>query len=188
MAKEKTGGKYPKGDSRRFFERRYKNYDWNTFYEIAASHAKEFNGRDLNDKTVHLAFTIGLGKFIRYSTDFCGELNGYMVSAAALKTYKKIKKINSHRNGPHYMEHLIPVDQFTRELLANPTVENAKRLYKAQRIVYTLREEVKEYQGRDSIYGKDFDRHRTDSQIKRFKKDYGIVKLPDMPEGGKKDG
>ena len=168
--------KYPKKDSRRFFEQRCQVYDWRKIHRIAAAIAKEFSGQEIEDDTVKWALKIGLGTFIRYSTDFCGEINGYIVTAKAKKKYEEMGRIDAHVTGPHYMEHLIPIGQFTRELIKNPSLENVKKLYKKQQILYTLRTERKEYDKEP------FKSYRSNKDIAKFKIKYGVRDLPDMPE------
>ena len=175
MAKDKQDrkkSKYPKGDFRRFFETRGPA-DWKAVYEFAASIAACFSGRDMDDKTVNFAFRCVKG-FFRYTSEFLGEKNGYLISAAALRKYQKSGVINARKDGPHFMEHLIPIGQFARELAANPTAENAEKLYAKQRLVFTLRTEQAEYEGRGSRYGKTFKSSRGDGEIKQFKDDYAI--------------
>ena len=176
-----TTSKYPTKDHRRFFEKRCQSYDWEKMFSIIAAVAKEFSGQDAEDPTIKMAMRIGLGPFIRYSTDFCGELNGYLATAGALKAYNKIGRINPYKKtnepvGPHFMEHLIPVSQFTQEIIANPTIENIRKMFKKQRIVYVLRTEQKKYDVGD------FKKKRSDKDIKAFKATYGITDLPDTPE------
>ena len=135
---KKTDGtpksKYPENDFRRsLFERKFKQFEWEKFYHIAHVLAKEFSEQDLEDPTIKKALRCSLYMFVRFTSEFCGELTGYLVTAEALKVYNKIGRINARKDGPHYMEHLIPVDQFTRELVANPTLENVKKLYKKPR-------------------------------------------------------
>jgi len=166
----KVESKYPKKDSRRIFEKG-QFYDWEKIYNIAAVIAKEFAGYDLEDKSVKMSLSRCLGSLIRYSTDFCGELNGFEISAAAKEKYIDMGRIDWSKNGPHYMEHLIPIKQFTDELIKNHDLENVKKLYKKQRIVITLRDEQKKYDtGSFKIY-------RSDKDIKEFKIKYGVTKF-----------
>jgi hypothetical protein len=117
--------------------------------------------------------------YIRYTTDFLGEKDGYLISAAAFREYQKSGVIDASKKtgrkaGPHFMEHLIPVGQFFRELLAKPTAKNAKKLYAEQRMVITLRAEREKYEGSGSPYGKTFKSSRSEEERIRFINDYGI--------------
>jgi hypothetical protein len=72
------------------------------------------------------------------------------------------------------MEHLIPVDQCTNDIIDGPDIDNVKSLYEKQRIVIMLRSEKKEYEGSNSSFGKGFKTYRTDENIKQFYSQYKI--------------
>jgi hypothetical protein len=185
---QSSESKYPTKDFRRLFEYKFKKYDWDKIYSFVSVMAKEFDGQNLEDPTVKLMLKNSLGMFVRFSSEFCGELNGYLVTAKALEEFKKIGRIHARKpqnkpQGLHYMEHLTPVGQLTRELIQNPSLENVKKLYKKQRIVFALCSEQKEYNGKKSPFGKDFKSNRSDKQIKEFRAQYGVTELSNTTNG-----
>ena len=174
MANKSLDSKYPKGDKRRFFERREKEIDWCVIYEIASSMAKlakKFLEMEPKVKTAVYSKTIGLKPFIRYSTDFCGEKNGYKISAAAKNALTKTGKIDWGKNGLHYAEHLIPVGQFADEITKNPDIKNIEKMYKKQTTVIMLRKEKAEYDKEP------FKSHRSQKDIDDFYRKYGVTTL-----------
>jgi len=175
---------YPKNDSRKVFEHRQKILDWETIYKIASSLAAQTKKMlKVKTKNVQIQYTvnyiktISLKPFLRYSTEYCGEKDGYLISSAARKKMGKSGIINFGVKGLFYMEHLIPIGQFADELIENPKLENVRYLYKKQRIVIMLREEKKKYEGANSPLGKIFKIHRSDEVIENFKKMYKITEL-----------
>ena len=144
--------RYKTGDSRRDFEQIGQSLNWDDVYEMVSQIALltktyEYFDQNPDKKTYTLIRNRGLGSLVRYSMDYCGEKNGYEISAAALEELNKTGKILWGREGPHYHEHLIPVNQCTKEFIKNRSLENVKSFYLKQRIIITLRTEQKKIRG-----------------------------------------
>ena len=176
----KKESKFKIGDSRRKFEHKGLSIDWSAVYDMVAKLAlltKDFLNQNPDNETYHFIRTRGLRSLIRYTMDYCGEKHGYDISKKALSELDKSGKITWGSKMAHYMEHLIPVDQCTNDIIKNPDLNNVKSLYEKQRIVIMHRSEKDEYEGKNSPYGKDFKKHRTDEEIKQFYTRYKISSL-----------
>ena len=175
--------KYPIRDSRRIFEYKGLSIEWNAVYEMVsklASLTKKFLAQNPDNETYQFIRTRGLRSLIRYTMDYCGEKHGYYISKNALLEFEKSGKIIWGSKMAYYMEHLIPVDQCANDILKNPDIDNVKSLYDEQRIVIMLRKEKNDYEGKDSPFGKDFKKYRTEKEIEQFINRYKISKFKEV--------
>ena len=192
MAKK---SKYPKGDIRsQYWEHKIEWFDWDLCYKTLSSLAilvKDCEKQDKKGKTSQYIKRASLKPLIRFTTELLGEKYDYYISnkaynAAEYDPTTNLRKLDWRTTGPHYCEHLIPVGQLADELIKNPDIKNVKALFEKQKLVIVLRTEQAKYEGKNSLYGKEFKSYRSDADIKKFYMDHNIKPLKKFEAEDKK--